>query len=579
MTTEPILTLRDSLLPASEPEPSWWNQQFSSFRRATEQHRPRELKTAAKQAEQSVHFPPAPHSQRGLPANRQTQALRVTPQVGSPLTESAGFSRGLRARQMVQYTDSAVIKQELMDTSDEYFAELHRKHQMAEKKQKMIELDKMLQARNKLKGRIELLESTDDDVWRGHVERLLKKASRYTGDEVQTGHESDSSDHGISGQGTRGGKKQMTEDELAEKVYKLVLLAGIKLVKTKSIAQLREDLITEGKDLLEKYNKTLGLKSKGDQTSRNGQADLEKRARQVSLEEATDDIPETEIRKAGSKRSKRQRTETLQNSDDDSRSPSRDFEPLPVDAAARSDNESIYAESHQDASKKNRSEGKPSARRPAGTNTEKRASRSEKGATTDVFRTEAELFFPPVTASGEPVLLEAADKRMKIVEAEGAKKRTSTRALALPFGMPYPPITEWTIMYDLDGDFWGPYKQARLNGSFNLESVKAAEASGEAAMMLGIRQDTTSATITIQPPSTENGNEAPLPPQSQGNDILPPPPPIETNQPDIAPTTGTKPRILEPGSQDIVPDSELGDPDIVPSSWNTEDNAAASSGG
>lgn len=259
ITTEPISTLRDSLLPASESEPSWWNQGFSSFRRATEKRRQRELKTAVKLAEQSPHLSPAPESQRGLLTNRQKQARRVTPQIGSPLAESTSSSRGLRARQMIQYTDSSVIKQELMDTSDEYFAQLHRKHQMAERKQKMIELDKMLQARNKLKGRIELLESTDDDTWRGHVERLLKKASRYTSDEVQPGHESDSSENDTSDQEKSGGNKQMTEDELAEKVYRLVLLAGIELVKTKSIAHLREELIAEGKDLLEKYNKTLGL--------------------------------------------------------------------------------------------------------------------------------------------------------------------------------------------------------------------------------------------------------------------------------------------------------------------------------
>ncbi|KAJ9119735.1 hypothetical protein QFC22_003445 [Naganishia vaughanmartiniae] len=259
LTTEPISTLRDSLLPASEPEPSWWNQDFSSFRRLTELRKPRGLKTAVKLPEHSPHLSPVSNSQRGQPTNWQQQSLRTAPQIGSPLPESASTSRGLRARQMVQYTDSAVIKQELMDTSDEYFTELHRKHQMAEKKQKMIELDKMLQARNKLKGRIELLESTDDDVWRGHVERLLKRASRYTGDEVQTGHESDSSDAGHSKKERRNGNKQMTEDELAEKVYRLVLLAGIELVKTKSIAQLREELISEGKDLLEKYNKTLGL--------------------------------------------------------------------------------------------------------------------------------------------------------------------------------------------------------------------------------------------------------------------------------------------------------------------------------
>jgi hypothetical protein len=135
--------------------------------------------------------------------------------------------------------------------------------------------------------------------------------------------------------------------------------------------------------------------------------------------------------------------------------------------------------------------------------------------------------------------------------------------------------------YDLDGEFWGPYRQARLNGSFNLESVKAAEASGEPALMFGIKQDTTSATITAQPPSIENSNVPSALLQNQTNNILPPPPPplIEPDYSDIATGTDTEARNTVSGSQDIVPQSEQWDPDIVPSSWNTEENAVASSGG
>ncbi|KAJ9102632.1 hypothetical protein QFC19_004741 [Naganishia cerealis] len=199
-----------------------------------------------------------------------------------------------------------------------------------------------------------------------------------------------------------------------------------------------------------------------------------------------------------------------------------------------------------------------------------------------------EPYFEPVTASGQPVLLEAAEKRLKIIEAEGAKKRTSTRALALPFGMPYSRMIEWNFQYDLDGDFWKPYREARLNGSFTLESVKAAEASGQNPLPIDTREDISSA-LAVQLPPSENDDGPPpsLLVQRGNNNILPPPPPISPpppREPDhfsIAPDI--KQRIMEQcmkeqGKRDIGPNSEREDPDIVPSSWNTED-AVASSGG
>ncbi|KAJ9102633.1 hypothetical protein QFC19_004742 [Naganishia cerealis] len=260
ITTEPVSTLRTSLLPALDHAPNWWNQEFSSFRRSTERRQARKAQIAAKLAEQSTtQSSPSPGTQRGSFARQQKQASHGSPLTGSPVPDPATSSRGLRARQVVQYTDSAVIKHETMDTSDDYYAQLHRKHEMGEKKQKLIESDKMSQARNKLKARTELLESTEDDTWCAHVERLLKKASRYAGDESQHEHSSGSSDNEMEDQRKLGRSKQMTEDELAEKVQRLVLLAGLELVKIKPIAQLREDLITEGRELLEKYDKTLGV--------------------------------------------------------------------------------------------------------------------------------------------------------------------------------------------------------------------------------------------------------------------------------------------------------------------------------
>lgn len=148
-----------------------------------------------------------------------------------------------------------------MDTSDEFYARLHRKHEMGEKKDKLRETDKMVQARNKLKARIELLESAEEHVWFARIEKLLKKAARYAGDDDDEKSDTGESDSGSEARdrGKSLKRGEMTEDELAEKVQRLVLLAGIELVKRKSAEQLKEELIAEGKELLEKYNKTLGM--------------------------------------------------------------------------------------------------------------------------------------------------------------------------------------------------------------------------------------------------------------------------------------------------------------------------------
>lgn len=132
-----------------------------------------------------------------------------------------------------------------MDSSDDFFNGMFQKHEMAEKKDKLRETDKMIHARNKLKARIEMLEMVDEYVWLGHIEKLLKKAARYAGDE---GDEE-----------AVPLKNRMTENELMEQVQRLVLFAGIQLVKRKSAEQVKEDLIDEGKDLLHKYNKTLRM--------------------------------------------------------------------------------------------------------------------------------------------------------------------------------------------------------------------------------------------------------------------------------------------------------------------------------
>lgn len=371
---------------------------------------------------------------------------------------------------------------------------------MGEKKEKLRETDKMIQARNKLKARIELLESAEEHVWFARIEKLLKKAARYAGNEDDAKSDTGGSDSGPEARdrGKALKRGEMTEDELAEKVQRLVLLAGIELVKRKSAEQLKEELIAEGKELLQKYNRTLGMYViclflpnrkliglvifsprrggryllKAEQGVRNVHSDAEdaaksRTARQLSNEMEKSETPEVDIvsrpclqvcalrltatsiyqQKIDSKRFKRRRIEVSHDSDSESLSPNVDLEPLPIDAAARSDGESVYEEAHDTKPKKKQSERKTSSRRAAHTpsNTPALA----------VLEPPRERIYLPMTASGLPVLIEAADKRLSILKAEAERKRLeeeakskrkrapemrsrSNRALAAPFGMPVP---------------------------------------------------------------------------------------------------------------------------------------------
>jgi hypothetical protein len=248
ITTQPISTLRASLLPSPAAEPQWWTGHFSSFRRSTETKQKRAARRPTEPAANTL-LSPSPEKHRSLSRRKSNSE--------TPLAAPSSSPRGLRARGAVQYTDTPSKHAPMMDTTDAFYALLHRKHEQAEKKLKLRETEKMVLARNKLRGRIELLEGTEDGVWRARMEKLLKKAARYAGDDgdPKSGTGSDEEEAGEKGERRAG----MTEDELAEKVQRLVLLAGIELVRRTSAEQLKDELIREGKELLEKYNRTLGM--------------------------------------------------------------------------------------------------------------------------------------------------------------------------------------------------------------------------------------------------------------------------------------------------------------------------------
>lgn len=150
-----------------------------------------------------------------------------------------------------------MLKPTLTDTSDAAYAGLLAKHELAEKRDKLRETDKMIQARNRLKSRIEMLETLEEHAWDGRIEKLLKKAARYAGDEQA--RTSSASREMSERERPAYMKGRITEDELAEKLQRLVLLVGMELMKRKTAEELKQELIHDGKDLLHKYNKTLRL--------------------------------------------------------------------------------------------------------------------------------------------------------------------------------------------------------------------------------------------------------------------------------------------------------------------------------
>lgn len=155
---------------------------------------------------------------------------------------------------------------------------------------------------------------------------------------------------------------------------------------------------------------------------------------------------------------KRQEVSLRRNSESPSLGPEPEPEPLPLDAAARSDGESVYEEVQTEKPKKKQAERRMTSRRPT-----QRASTDQATGPAEPLLPEVEPTYVPLTASGLPVVIEAANKRLMIMKAEAERKRLeeeakskrkkvpemrskSSRALTAPFGMPMPNIVGSTEM-------------------------------------------------------------------------------------------------------------------------------------
>ncbi|GHJ86607.1 hypothetical protein NliqN6_3009 [Naganishia liquefaciens] len=490
ITTEPRSLFCDSLLPPSAPKPTWWDSGFISFRRALETKPKRGIRTAQRPGE-TADVPPSPKISR---------SVKTEPASPVGTSNASNPTRSFRARALVKYTDFAVLKPTLMDTSDAAYDALLSKHELAERKDKLRETDKMIQARNKLKTRIEMLKTLEEHAWNERIEKLLKKAARYAGDEqARTFNASKEMSEDERPAYMKG---RITEDELAEQLQRLILLVGMDLMKRKTPEELKQELIDDGKDLLHKYNKTLRLRgskaAREEQMPRHAQTDegddnnirSERNLRDRSHGSVS---PATDDAHSERKRLKRNRPDTVAGNDKASPSSSPEVEPLPVDAAARSDGESVYEELQPIKPKK-----KPAQRRTIPRHVSRTASAdtsADPAASAETVKVEVSLpqkepMYLPLTTSGLPVLTEAGNKRLLIMKAEAERERLqkeakssrkkiptmrskSSRALTAPFGMPMPTIVGAHEDFDLDGPFWIPFFKARLQGGFTLESVRA----------------------------------------------------------------------------------------------------------
>ena len=129
---------------------------------------------------------------------------------------------------------------------------------------------------------------------------------------------------------------------------------------------------------------------------------------------------------------------------------------MPIDAAARSDGESIYEEMQPAKPKKKQAGRQTTSKRVTHIASTGVAVREE-AVEEEALLPHQEPIYLPLTASGLPVLTEAANKRLVIMKAEAERKRLeneakssqkkvpamrskSSRALTTPFGMPLPNI-------------------------------------------------------------------------------------------------------------------------------------------
>jgi hypothetical protein len=277
----------------------------------------------------------------------------------------------------------------------------------------------------------------------------------------------------------------------------------------------------------------------------------------------------------------------------------------------------VYQEANDTKPKKKHSERKPSSRSAAHT-----------PSAPLIPEPPRERIYLPVTATGQPVLIEAAEKRLAILRAEAEKKRLeeeakskrkkapemrskSHRVLAAPFGMPLPdsvgfhnevrrlPATrrfsltsDVVTQYDLDGPFWIPYLKARQEGGFTLQSMGIQNgADGSLAVVLPHQN-----TVPEQdlPTSTDSGKlpAGPVPvsdtPQSLTSLSATPdlPGDRELGQISVLPTTTSPPSTVPPAegvaviqAMEIIEDSpprntqtdEYPPSDIVPDSQPASD--------
>ncbi|ODO03565.1 hypothetical protein L198_02413 [Cryptococcus wingfieldii CBS 7118] len=301
------------------------------------------------------------------------------------------------------------------DTSDAHYAGLHRKFEAFERRQRLREKEKLQFERYKMGNRIELLKQVAKPSWASIVSTILARGTSEWD-------------------------------------------AGRKKVEKEGEEWLRERLVKEGREVMKRYDELLpaeSRKQKGDRHSSPSQTPEPSvlPARVAALRDPAF---------TSSKSSKRKRSSISLSAE----TAKEEETPKKAAKASNGQRRSQVFESGE------YEEVTPS-RRKNSIKTHQPPNISEPPALS-VLPTAEPLFVPPLTASGMPVLVEAASRReLAIKEQEESKSRSGapregrlikyektriSRRLDLvsPFGMPVPGVVEYKSEFTLtdEEDFW-----------------------------------------------------------------------------------------------------------------------------
>lgn len=143
----------------------------------------------------------------------------------------------------------ALTDQFVEDTSDAYYASLHRKFEVFERRQRIREKEKLQFERYKMRSRIDLLRGMSAPAWIAVVSTVLSRAPHPHPGLVNHSHGDgeSASERGLSRVGPGGDG---------------VWAKGREKIRVKGVEWLRSKLVREGEEVMKRYDQLLPNESK-----------------------------------------------------------------------------------------------------------------------------------------------------------------------------------------------------------------------------------------------------------------------------------------------------------------------------